>query len=399
MRKPRPVTPEEHEYLMSLTVDDYGVKLLASLFATTNKKPAKFIPKDTMTLPAGKINNKTTVKTTVGRYIHNMGLLYKVFGNTIEYTHYAWDNKGYGKLEGDLETLLMEDKITGRQIAQFINEWRGCTSAAEIMNPSANVDVMATSPEVDAYKKKLFKQYDDELNNGNIEVMNKVDKLITAKVIEVYSKNPAFSLYETGGKPKASEQLKQGIACIGYVRVDGKDIYIRECFADGVSIEGNILEGKKATDGVVDRNKSTQDGGYQTKLVIGALTTYTVDRNPKSDCKSTTYYKVKLTKDNKKDWLYTFVRTSKSNHNLVELTSENIDNFLDKDIEVRAPLFCKSKTICSKCIGTRPYRMEIYDIGLIYPSNTSGLLQKALKAMHSTKVDLVKLDFYGAFKL
>ena len=397
----RKLNKEETEELLGFfKPEDHGEKLIIKMFATTSIAKAKYNPHDMFVLPANTINNSRSIETSVGRYYLNACMLYRVFGKLIPYLDDRINNKVFGKLANNvITTLHMEDKITGEQHIDFYNGLKVLESTNEFLVPSANIDIMSPSPVLNKFMKATIAKYQTRIDAGDLEAMAACDEEIIAEIARIYGENEACAIYETGGKPNVSDQLKQGIGAIGMVRINGKDHYITESFADGISIEGNILEGVKGVDGVVDRNKSTQDGGYQVKLSLTGAQTIAIDKNPKSDCKSKTYMDIKITKDNLSNWLYTYIKASKNkdNHALVCLDSDNIEQYFGQTVKMRVPLYCTNDQTCSICSSKRPHLQGIYDLGILSIVKSGSLLQKSLKSMHVITSELYKLDFKASF--
>ncbi len=378
------LSKEKIDQLLAIEMDEFGEQLIIKMFATTSASKPMFQSHDSFFLPANTINNHKGIETTVGKYAINAFLLYRLFGNKIDYINEQFTTKVAGRMCQQVATLHMEDKITGTEHINFYKGMKVYESTVEFIAPSANIDLMSPDPKLSKFIKDTTKKYREDIDKGDITAMAKCDEEIIAKMEELYGDNEGFAIYKTGGKPNIKDQMKQGVGNIGYVRIGGKDFYISESFVGGVSVEGNIIEGIKAVDGVVDRNKSTQVGGYAFKLQLIGGQNIVIDDDSKSDCKVQKYMSVVINKKNSNEWLYTYIRESKKSHSLVLLNSDNIEKYYGKQ-EMRVPLYCTATKICSRCSSARPHMMKIKNIGTILGVRAGALLQSSLKAMHITR--------------
>ena len=67
---------------------------------------------------------------------------------------------------------------------------------------------------------------------------------------------------------------------------------------------------------------------------------------------------------------------------LTLLTRENIDEYIEKEIVIRSPLFCKSDYICNKCAGEFFYKMNIKNAGLITNTMAGVLMNASMKKLN-----------------
>ena len=385
------LSKEKVEELLSIDVNDFGENLMIKLFATTSASKPLFNAHDTFFLPANTINNKKGMETTVGKYTINAFLLYRLFGQKVPYINEQFTTKVIGKMRQFVATMHMEDKISGKEHIQFYKGIKVYESTVEFIAPSANIDLMSPDPKLNKFIKDVTKKHKDGIEKGDITIMTKCDEEIVEKIEELYGDNEGFALYKTGGKPNVKDQMKQGIGNIGYVRIASKDYYISESFVGGVSVEGNIIEGVKAVDGVVDRNKSTAIGGYSYKLQIAGGQNIVIDKDPKSDCKVQKYMTVDINKKNYNNWLYCYIRKNKTSHDLVLLNTDNISDYYGER-EMRVPLYCTNDLTCSRCASQRPHMMKMYNVGLLFGVQSGALLQKSLKSMHIASTQLFHID-------
>ena len=83
---------------------------------------------------------------------------------------------------------------------------------------------------------------------------------------------------------------------------------------------------------------------------------------------------------------------------LVELTSENVDNYLNKVVKFRFASMCESKTgICNKCAGNMLYRIGIKNAGITESKITSTLKNMSMKSFHDSTEQLTEIPLDTVF--
>jgi hypothetical protein len=129
-----------------------------------------------------------------------------------------------------------------------------------------------------------------------------------------------------------------------------------------------------------------------SKQLTSAFQGITLDKHG-SDCGTTKTLKVTLTKENVGIFKFRFIVEGKK---LVLLTSENIDSYIGKTVNMRSPLYCKSKKMCNKCYGELPYKLGIVNIGLTFNAVGEKLKNLSMKAFHDMTVKLNNINIEDA---
>ncbi len=110
-----------------------------------------------------------------------------------------------------------------------------------------------------------------------------------------------------------------------------------------------------------------------------------------SDCKSTNYIDIKLTNENYSLFKDRYIVKGKD---LVLLTDENKDKYINTNCKFRSPMFCINKNgICNKCAGELYYSLGIKSVGLIMNLIGGALVTLSLKKFHNMSVSLTDIDF------
>mgnify|MGYP004647037033 CR=1 FL=1 len=106
-----------------------------------------------------------------------------------------------------------------------------------------------------------------------------------------------------------------------------------------------------------------------------------------SDCGSVRTVTVHLTDSNYKDYLYRYVKDGK---NLVMLTMDNKNNYINKIVQMRSPMYCigvgKEQCLCNKCAGDFFYILGKPNIGLTTSRLGTQLTQINLQKFHQNLV-------------
>ena len=87
------------------------------------------------------------------------------------------------------------------------------------------------------------------------------------------------------------------------------------------------------------------------------------------------------------------------NGKLVELTSENKNKYLNKEVKIRFSAFCESKDghFCNKCAGNLFYRLGIDNVGSATPQIPSKIKNLLMKKFHDSVINFSDMDIEKAF--
>lgn len=141
--------------------------------------------------------------------------------------------------------------------------------------------------------------------------------------------------------------------------------------------------------------KKTETGGYWEKQFLRAF--QHLKLLPKgSDCGTTKTLKVYLTEKNISGWMYSYIV---DNGKLVELTSDNRNKYLNKEVKFRFSALCEAKDghFCNKCAGNLFYRLGMYNVGAATPQVPSKVKVLLMKKFHDSVVNFSDMDIEKAF--
>lgn len=84
---------------------------------------------------------------------------------------------------------------------------------------------------------------------------------------------------------------------------------------------------------------------------------------------------------------------------LIELTSENRNKYLNKEVKFRFSALCEAKDgyFCNKCVGNLFYRLGISNVGNVTPQIPSKIKNLLMKKFHDSVINFSEMDIEKAF--
>lgn len=393
----RILTPAQQKLAFELMGDpkDFNADAVVALFAYTKKgNGIRFYPEDVITIgPAESPFVKPNSKTTLGMYIVNK-FLYEDLG-VLGYVNKQIDGKLNGKVDQLLADALKEGDITHEQFCNYIDRSQYLYGGplAFIINTSLTSTVMSLPPAAKKQRAELLKEHKAELEANDPNASSKIEKaVVTTALSEMRKKNdPAMALFDSGCGVdpynnyrtmfvmKGSVQDNTGESPTGYKVVVSN-------YDEGISKE----DVPKIADSVVTTAYSsgvaTQDSGTNAKKYNAYFQRIRIQPRG-SDCGSKETLTVNLTDGNASDYIYRYM---KEGSKLVMLTPDNVKQYIGKTIQIRSGIYCKAKDpeYCSICVGDRPYRIGIRNIGLTFNIVSGSTLNASLKKKHDVSIKL-----------
>jgi hypothetical protein len=394
---------ENLDYLFSIKKDEEDMESV--IYKLFNKSKTKkldgtvtlgepmFYPYEEIKLKAGQLENLTTdITSTVGLYIFNLLFLVYPFGNAIPYVNDTINKSGLSKLASVICDLVLMDKITSEQFARYQEQIVWFNNFTEILIPGVTTNLLVVPDVIKIELQRLIKENQEAVENGDIVTyVNKVERPILAFAEAWYKKNDpeGWRLYSLGGKPSFKNNFKNMFLEVGPIKdiVTGKYKISTRNFSDSIPPEEYSEYANSAIAGSFSRGVSTQWAGAKTKEFSTAFESLVIE--PNSDCKSTKTIAIEVTKENKQDMKWRWIIEKGT---FVLLTPDNIDQYMGKVVECRAPIYCLSENLCEKCTGELYKRLGIVNAGLSLNKITGIFLNKLLKVMHDSTIDTITFD-------
>lgn len=400
-------------HLLVLRQPDVTYSFMMRMFGSFNGKTL-CKQYDTFTVPIGaykfknkkgkEVSNKNAFTTTIGIWVFNIFLI-RDFGFGFLFNGYINEtirNGNFGDINQTLAYALVEDKIDTETYKNFLNCTQFLMPYETILSPNHTEKILTCTKLLDKRKQELLKKYEKELEVNPVVTAEKIEKELLSYAKEILGDDPGLDVYDSDAGGSFGNNFKNMYIMKGAIRdpdPNAKKKYnvITSGLLDGVKADEYSLLANSLSAGPYSRSKKTEIGGYWEKLFGAAFQTVTLDP-PGSDCGTKRYITVELTKKNISEFMYNYI--IKSNGELEELTSENMDKYIGKKVNMRFSIFCKSKTgVCNKCAGNFFYRRGGRNIGLATTQIASTLKNKSMKAFHDGVIKTIEMDPMKAFGL
>ena len=394
--------PSDVEEILALTHERACEKsLIMDWFADYGDGP-KYNTYDTIDIPKGYYGsnkkNKNEFTTTVGLWVFNKSFI-EPLSDILGYINEPITDDSYGSINRKLSYALLEEKITVDELKDFITQSQILMGCASAICPSHTLDMLLFTTKAEKKKKELEKQYKEGLEAGDLNAVKAIENELIKFAKEELKDSESVDMYNSGARGSWGNNFKNMYLVKGSIRkTDGSYDYVSSSYIEGLNPKDFAKTNDSAVGGPYSRSQKTRYGGYNEKLFTRA--TQHIRVIPKTDCGTKRTIKVELNKKNIKNWMYSYY--VKSNGDVEEITSENCDKLVGKTVNMRFSSLCerdKDGCMCECCAGTLFRRAGIENAGLTSMVMMSSVKNKAMKAFHSSILELVEIDPNAAFSL
>ena len=386
---------KEVDYFLSLKETDITKSFVMDNFGEFNGK-VKYNPWDLIDIPAGAYGNEEYTNdkpftTTVGEWIFNKYFIEQDLIGVLGYVVGEMTKGKYNKINQQLAYARLEEDITLEQFKKFLMKTQQFMQYITILSPNQSSNIVKLAKIMEPKKKELFKKYDKELKAGNFAIAEQMEKELLNEVKEVLKDDDVWDIIDSGARISFGNHIKNMYLMKGAIKdeITGDYNVMQSCYADGVSKEEYKTLCNSLAAGPYARARKTAIGGYWEKLITVAYQHVQILK-VNSDCGTKRTLEVDLSKENIKDYMYSYIVEG---NNLVELTSKNKDKYDGKKIKIRYSSLCESKEgYCSKCVGNLLYRLNqeseygVQNVGMTLAILASTLKNISMKAFHSSLV-------------
>ena len=403
MRQSKTITnAQDLEEILSIKEEDITLSFFMEMFGEFNEK-CKYNPYDTFTVPKGTFGkekkNKNSFTTTIGIWIWNK---YFIENHIPElYINETIDDGRWEDLMDEVSRRVLEDELPLETIDALLLRAQKVMPLCSVLTPSITDKFLKASTVCEVKKKELAKKYAKEIEDGNVEIADAMEKELMAYAKEYLKDDPSMDLYDSGARSSFKNHFKNMYLMKGAIanpdpNAEKQFNIALSCYNNGISKEEYGLFCNSLAAGPYARSRKTATGGYWEKLF---LTGYQhLSRGPKgSDCGTKDTLKVYLTDKNISGWMYSYVV---DHGQLVELNSKTYKKYLNKEVNIRFSALCEYKDhgcICNACLGNLFYRQGTENVGIAVKDIASILKNKSMKAFHDSTVQLSVMDVKKAF--
>ena len=341
--------------------------------------------------------NKEKFTTTIGLWIFNKAFI-EPFSDILGYINEPVTADVYGSINQQISYALLEDKITVKQLKEFINQTQIMMSCCSALASSHTNSMFTINEQMQKKKAELHKKYGDKLNpdNPDLDVAKKYEEELINFAKETLKDDPAVDMFNSGARSSWGNNYKNMYVTRGPIRAtDGSYSFVDNAYIDGLNPEDFVKVADGAIQGPYAKSKLTASGGYVEKLFTNA-TQHIKVLGKGTDCKTKHYIEVELTKGNIKDWQFSYMIGSGGQ--LIELLPENAAKYIGKKVKMRYSAMCHSKNgICEACAGTFFRRVGIENIGMATMVGASSIKNSNMKKFHDATLKLIHIDPHKLF--
>ena len=405
MRTNKTVTDKKDiDYLINLNQSKLeSLSFIMETFGEFNGKQ-RFNTYDIVTIPENSYGpeghkNKNKFTTTVGRYVFNKCFIEPELFNLFGYINKSINKKTLKNINNKISYALLEDKITLDDMKKWLMRCQKFQPYSNILCAGYTMEMLNISKKIEPKKKALLKENKEAIEAGDEKVMAKIENELLDYSKELLKGDPSMDLYDSGAKGSFGNNFKNLFVCRGATKdpdpTKGYDI-ITSNYIDGISKEDYPKAAKSLAAGPYARAKKTALGGYWEKLFLRAFQ-HMILGPEGSDCGTNRTIEFFITEDNVDMVMYNYIVEGTR---LVELTSDNMNKYINKLVKMRFYSLCEYKEngqVCNKCAGNMFYRAGYKNIGTATPQLSSKLKLISMKAFHDAQVKLHKIDVAKAF--
>lgn len=344
---------------------------------------------DEFYLNKGMIENYLSdqpILTTYGLFILNEFVLANPLGNLIPYIN---DTFNYKKIQAQVARLILQGKVNRAMHDKFLNNIYFIGSFTELSVPSFTMKSMTTSPEIIKRRDELFTKYKDQLQDPLI--IAKIEDELIAMDKEYLSTDDAYGWIVDSKEYDVSR--KKMFITSGVTEAFSDDSnefkFIPEALNEKMNFEFFPAIANEIRRGSYMRGKETAKGGEETKYVLRIFQNVAITQD---DCGSREGITVTLQMNDLLAYEGTHVLLPNGREDII--TPDTIGNYIGRPIVIRSPMHCHPKDggFCYACFGERYKMLGLRSVGMKVVEASSALMNTAMKAMHVSKVETIRLD-------
>lgn len=404
MRKAAEIKDNELiQYLLSLKEDDCltlstMIELLGDFGDGEKCKPYDYFQVPANTYGSENKKNKKPFYTTVGLWIFNKAFIEQDLFDLFGYIDEPINKKTHGKINSQLSYAIIEDKISLDVLKRFEMKTQKFMPLVSILSASYTDKMLTITESINKKKKELLKKYSNEIKNNDPKMMDTIEKELLDYAKDLLKDDPSMDMFDSGARASFGNNFKNMFVSKGAIKNPDPDKgydLITSSYMDGITKEEYPAFAASLSAGPYSRAKKTETGGYWEKLFLKAFQHLKL-LPAGSDCGTTKTLKVYLSENNIDNWMYSYIVEGSK---LIELTSENRNKYLNKEVKFRFSALCEAKDghFCNKCAGNLFYRLDMINVGSVTPQIPSKIKGLLMKKFHDSVINFSEIDVEKAF--
>lgn len=371
---------------------DGSTDLLLYLFGIYDlNKPPRFDPRMEVNVPKGHVHNDQPIRTSMGNYIYNRVLLDDDLLREVGFVNDKFSSKVYKKLANNVVEAFADGRVKVQSVIKFIDNselygFGRCDAFVSSITPK----IAFVDERVKKRKKELLLQYRKEIAEGDTNAAVAIRDELIKVAKECIGDDPGLDLFESGTKASMQNNYASLFLLNGAMKDlnTGKYRISTSSYYEGIKKHEVDLFANAMVNSCYEKGVGTQVGGYATKKYDSMF--QSVKLNPKkfSDCGTKKTNNITLTKFNYSLFEDKFIN---ENGKIVCLTKDKIEGYIGKTVNLYTPTCCIGDQICYKCAGAKSLKIGIINIGLTEHKTTSSIMNKSLKKMHDTSINIYEV--------
>jgi len=329
--------------------------------------------------------------TTMGRLLFNCLIGVECFNGKIPYINEEFDLSYIENMfiSNMLEKKDLETYITTEEYLNFIDMRLFIDTLTNFLTLGVTEHSIRKAPGIDKFKSEKIKELEVKYKEKPLKTALAIAELedsLKQYDIAYLKQDKSYGKMITKKVTNMARKRMYGIYGIGN-DVTGKATPIMIALSDGYNKDPETLAAmfNDVIGGSMGRGDETKDAGVLTKYLTRSTADIVIDH---TDCKTKIYLKTVITKDNTEELLGRFIKVGNT---MTMLTTDSITTYLNKEVELRDPLYCKSDTgLCMTCAGNKLLGYE-KTIPLLAVDLGGFNLDLKLKKFHGTELKITKL--------
>lgn len=314
--------------------------------------------------PVNFKSNIGMVTTTAGRVVFN-----SVLPSYIPFINKPMNSKD---INGILSKIIEKSKT---DFARTVDVYCKMGFEYATMYPQTISLDMFIVPE--NLKKLALKLNQTKIVDEQVKILNEMEIQLKQHLRDNV---PGLYIQIESGAAKGGSQLRQIMVAKGLINNAVGELLppVSKSLNDGYTPEEYFEAAAGSRKGIIDRAINTAFGGYAYRKMVYSIGS-TEANIENADCGTKKGIKLKITKElfSRMNGRYIF---NSINRKIERLTEEHIG----KVVEVRSPIFCKSRKICRTCYGDLIYQIKSRNIGILAAQACASLSEKIMKCSTST---------------